>query len=144
MRYKFSLSPKIKGYIEWQLEHYHEDKRQMEQYRMDMMPNGTAQYGHTCGRSSTPGDQTAATVERLMTNQYLQTTERTIAAIDRTLARCDDTTRKLIDLVYWRRTHTVTGAGLKVGLSKSGAYNRIYSVLCEVADEMGYTNMEAM
>lgn len=137
MRYKFSLSPKIKGYIEWQLEHYHEDKRQMEQYRMDMMPNGTAQYGHTCGRSSTPGDQTAATVERLMTNQYLQTTERTIAAIDRTLARCDDTTRKLIDLVYWRRTHTMIGAAMVCHLGKTAAYDRANGVLYGIALEMG-------
>lgn len=137
MRYKFSLSPKIKGYIEWQLEHYHEDKRQMEQHRMDMMPNGTAQYGHTCGRSSTPGDQTAATVERLMTNQYLQTTERTIAAIDRTLARCDDTTRKLIDLVYWRRTHTIVGASCAVGVSQATGYREVNGVLSCLALELG-------
>ena len=36
--YKFDLNPRIKSYVEWQLEHYHEDKKQLEEIKGCMMP----------------------------------------------------------------------------------------------------------
>lgn len=140
MRYKFSLAPKIKGYVEWQLEHYHEDKRQMEEYKRDMMPSGIAKYGDTGGGSSGPGNPTAATVERMATNPYIFTTERNVGAVERALTACDEETRRLIDLIYWRRTHTVTGAGYKIGMSPATAYRKVNHILCYLSIEMGLVN----
>ncbi|SBV94258.1 hypothetical protein KL86CLO1_10489 [uncultured Eubacteriales bacterium] len=139
MRYKFSLAPKIKGYVEWQLEHYHEDKRQMEEYKRDMVPSGTANYSGMWGGSE-PGNPTAATVERIVTNPYIITTERNVKAVDRALMACDDETKRIVDLVYWRRTHTVTGAGYKIGMSPATAYRKVNRVLCLLSLEMGLVN----
>ena len=139
MKYKPSLSPKIKGYVEWQLEHYHEDKRQLNEYKQSMMPTCTANYSGMSGGSG-PSDPTGQAAERLLMSQYIQTTERNIAAVERTLLDCDECTMKLIDLVYWRRTHTVEGAGNKVGMSTATAYRRVNGVLCLLAMEMGLVN----
>jgi RinA family phage transcriptional activator len=140
-RYKFSLNPKVKGYIEWQLEHYKEDKKQLEAYRRDMIPSATQSYsltgGVNSGGTSNPTEQAAI---RLATNPYILSAERSIKAIEAVLERCDETDLKLIDLVYWRRTHTVVGAGMKVGLGRNGAYKRINKILSGIALEMGIIN----
>ena len=136
MKYKPSLSPKIKGYVEWQLEHYHEDKRQLRESRQAIMPSCTANYSGMSGGSG-PSDPTGQAAERLLMSQYIQTTERNIGAVERTLLGCDECTMKLIDLVYWRRTHTVAGAAMKCHIGKTAAYDRINGVLCLLALEMG-------
>ena len=141
MKYKFSLSLKIKGFVEWQLEHYHEDKRQLNEYKQSMMPTCTANYSGMSGGSG-PSDPTGSATERILMSQYIQTTERSIAAVERTLSACDECTLRLIDLVYWRRTHTVVGAAIKCHIGKTAAYDRINGALCLLALEMGLVSAE--
>jgi len=139
---RFSLNPKIKGYIEWQLEHYHEDKKQLEEYKKDLIPSTTTNYSLTAGCSGgTTSNPTEKTVIKLVTNPYILSMERNIKAVEVALNKCDETDKRLIDLVYWRRTYTVVGAANKTYLSKSGAYNRLNRVLNNIALEMGIVNM---
>ena len=78
VKYKPSLSPKIKGYVEWQLEHYHEDKRQLRESRQAIMPSCTANYSGMSGGSG-PSDPTGQAAERQVLG-YLTTS---------TMARAD-------------------------------------------------------
>ena len=141
-KYRFSLSPKIKGYVEWQLEHYHEDKKQLEEFRSDMIPNATPSYSLAGG---VQGGKISSTTEnaaiRLATNPYILTTERSVNAIEKMLEYCDDTDKKLISLVYWKRSHTVEGAGMVVFLSRRQAYRRINKIQCILALELGLVNI---
>ena len=141
MRYRFSLNSKIKGYIEWQLEHYHEDKKQLEQYRASLMPSGTHKYSPTAGVKTGVSTPTEDIAIRLATDPYILTTERNINAITRVLEKCDDTDIKLIELYYWKQTHTLVGAAGKAGLTKSPAYERINRIICMTALEMGLVNI---
>lgn len=137
-KYKFSLSAPVKSYVEWQLEHYHEDKRQLEQYRLDLMPTATANYNFNGGgRASEPGNPTERAALKMATNPYILATERSIRAIDAVLERCDETEKKLVELVYWRKSHTVFGAAMKVNYSTKTAYRHINSILCSIALELG-------
>jgi len=141
-KYKFSLTPKIKGIVEWQLQHYNDDKRQIEQLKNDMVPSPTAGYSLTGGVSGGGTSRTTENVAvRISTNPYIMQTERSCKAIERVLSRCNETDSKLVDLVYWRQSYTVEGAGMKIGLSKSAAYQRINSILGAIALEIGYVNM---
>ena len=137
--YKFDLNPRIKSYVEWQLEHYHEDKKQLEEIKDAMMPPITTSISgmpHGSGVSQ-PTEDAAM---RMATNAYIQATERSVRAIEHTLCKCDSTSRTLIDIVYWRRTMTVTGAAAKCCMSQMGAYKRINKVLTGIAFEMGLIN----
>ena len=137
-KYKFALTSAIKGFVEWQLEHYHEDKKQLEQYRRDMMPQITPSYSLASGiQNGSTSDPTAKAGIKMATSQYIRSMEQSIEAVDRVLARCDDSDRQLIELVYWRRSHTITGAGMIAGLSQKAAYNRINKLLTLTAAEMG-------
>lgn len=137
MRHKYTLQDGIRNHAEWVLSHYHEDKRQMEQYRQETMPSGTANYGATGGGSSGPGDPTGRAAEKLLTSQYLITTERNIKAVERALKRCDETDMRLIELIYWDKKYNATGAGEVAGLKQNGTYKRINKILVAVALEMG-------
>ena len=140
-KYPFSLSRPLKEYIEWRLEHYHEDVKQLEIFKADMLPKITVNYSRSMAHTNTTSDPTADSGIRLATSAYILETERGINAIKRTLDNCDDTDRKLVDLVYWKRTYTVTGAAAKISLSSAGAYKRINKILCSVALELGYVNI---
>lgn len=130
------LPYKIRGMIEWNLEHYHEDKKQLEQLKKDLVPSYTAKYDKAPVIAG-PSDTTADTAIKIISTPYIASLERTIKAIDRVLSKCDDIDLELIDLVYWKHTHTITGAALKVNLSKTPAYYRINKILYAIAVELG-------
>jgi RinA family phage transcriptional activator len=141
-KYSFALAHEIRSTVEWKLEHYHEDKKQLEQYKRDMIPSTTQSYSQTGGvtKGSTSNPTESITV-RMASSAYILETERTIQAIDRVLAICDSTDSQLIDLVYWQRSYSIEGASLKVGLTKTPAYNRINNILCQIALELGYVSV---
>ncbi len=141
-KYKFSLSAPVKSYVEWQLEHYHEDKRQLEQLKSEMIPSATANYEFNGGgRASEPGNPTERAAIRMLTNPYILNTERSIKAIEAVLSRCDDADKKLIELVYWKKSHTVYGAVMRVNYSTKTGYRHLNDILCSIALELGLVNL---
>lgn len=141
-KYTFSLSSHVKDWVEWRLIHYHEDKRQLEESRNDMIPNAMPSYSLTGGvQGGQTSDPTQNAALRMATNQYLLETGQTINAIGRVLACCDKTDIALIDLVYWKRAYSVPGAAMVVSLSQNAAYKRINNILCAIALEIGYVRL---
>lgn len=83
--YKFDLTPQIKGYVEWQLEHYREDKRELEEYKRDLIPSATLGYSFSPGGGS--AERTTEDVAvRIETNAYVEQLERSCKAIERALS----------------------------------------------------------
>ena len=137
-RYRFSLHPKTKDRVEWALEHYPEDKKQLEEFKNDLIPSTTQSYSLSGGvQSGSPNNPTEKTGITLATNPYIFMTEWNIRAVEAIWGRCDPADKQLIDLVYWKKSFTIEGAGMKVGLSRAGAYKRINGILCRLALEMG-------
>lgn len=137
MGFKFTLQPRIRGFIEWQLEHYREDKRQLEDYKASLMPSMTVNYDKVNVAGGGEGRQTEETAMRIVLSQELRLLELSCNAIERALKKCDETDLKLIELVYWKQTFNITGAGMQLGLTKSPAYRRINRILTLIAMEMG-------
>lgn len=142
MRYKFSLPSEIKATVEWQLRYYREDKRQLNEIKRDMIPSGVQGYSLTAGVDG--GEATRATEDiamKMVSAPYIRRLEITIDAIDRALERMDETDKKLIELVYWRKEYTPEGAGLIVGISRSAVYLRLNKILGLIAFELGYVSV---
>lgn len=142
MKTKFYLIQPVRDYIEWELEHYHENKRQLEEYKIDMIPSCVATYSlvQSSNHSETT-DTTAQRAIKLATSPYILNTERNVKAIEAVLAKCDDTDKKLINMVYWKRAYNISGAGAVAGLGKTGAYDRINKIIFGIALEMGLVNI---
>jgi len=142
MRYKFDLAPAVKNTVEWQLRYYKEDKRQLESLRNDMIPSPTPGYSQTGGVSGgAVGRNTENVTIKIMSSPYIRRIELTCSGIERAISRMDETDKKLVDLIYWKQEYTVEGAGIKIGLSRSAAYQRINKILGMIAYELGYVSV---
>lgn len=104
-----------------------------------MIPSPTPSYS-LAGGSSEVGRTTETVALGILTDRYLQQTERVTKAIEYVLERRDKTDIELINLIYWKGTYTAEGAGLKVGLSKSATYRHINDIITEIARELGYVS----
>lgn len=136
------LPKRIKDFVEWQLEHYHADKAELELFKKSLMPSGVQNYDTAGGRSYTAANPTEQTAMRILTNPYLHTLEFRTQAITKVIERLNHTQLEVINLVYWRRQrYTPTGAGIKVGMSKSSVYRMLNQVLYAIAAEMGYIDL---
>ena len=141
-KYKFDLAPAVKTTVEWVLGRYHEDKRELERYKTDLIPSATASYSVSSGTSKGgTSNPTESVGIRMVTSPYIFWTERNCTAVERVLSMLDDTDKELIDLVYWKRTYGIVGAGAKVGLGKTDAYKHINNILGLLALEMGIVNI---
>lgn len=142
MRYKFNLPPEIKSTVEWQLRYYREDKRQLNEIKRDMIPSGVQGYSLTAGVDGGEATRTTEDIAmKMVSAPYIRRLEITIDAIDRALERMDETDKKLIELVYWRKEYTPEGAGLIVGISRSAVYLRLNKILGLIAFELGYVSV---
>ena len=140
-RYKYSLNEKIKGHVEFQLAHYNEIKRDLEREKDSMMPSTVAKYGAGGGHGADAARTTENLGLRMATSPYLRNLEVTASAIERVLAKRDETDMKLIDMVYWKSSYTVEGAAMIAGIGKTAAYARINDILGQIAMELGYVNV---
>lgn len=141
-KYRFDLTKEVKDTVEWILGRYHEDKRQLEIYKNDMMPSVTQGYSHATGVSGGGvSNPTESIGMKMVTSPYILWTERNCSAIDRVLDRLSETDKQLINLVYWEKTYNVIGAGKKVGLEKTDAYKHINNILGLLALEIGIVNI---
>jgi len=123
--------------------YFREDCRQLEEYKKAMIPSGVQAYSKTAGVDGGEASRTTEDIAmRMVSSPYLRRLEITCDGIRRVLANpaLDATDHKLIELVYWRREFTVEGAGMKVGLQKSAAYQRINRILGMIAYELGYVS----
>ena len=139
MKYRFSLKPEVRATVEWELESYREDKRQLIIAMRDMIPSGVQGLSPTAGIDG--GEAKRSTEEvtlKIISAPYIRRLEIKVDAIDRALTRVDDTDMKLIDLIYWRKLYTPEGAGMAIGMSRATVYRRLNKIFCAVAFEMGY------
>lgn len=136
-KHKSFLADKIKGYVEWELEHHQESVRMLSEYEVNLMPSTTQTISNEPKGIGNASDKTADAACRLLTDKYIQTAERNKNAIDRVTGALDDTDKQLVTLVYWKKSHTVEGAARTIPIGKTAAYDRINKIIYALALEMG-------
>lgn len=138
---KSILQTRVRDFVAWQLEHYYQSKRQLEDIKKDLIPSATPKYGGTGGGHGNEASRvTEDVVIKICSPVYVQQLERTVSAIERIVGKLDKTDTQLITLVYFQGSYTVNGAAQIVGLSQSAAYNHINRILTAIALELGLIN----
>ena len=137
---KSILQPRIRDFVAWQLEHYQTNRAQLESIKRDLIPSPTPNYGGSEGHSTEAHRTTEDITIQISSSAYIRNLEQTVKAIQYVIDRLDDTDLRLIELVYFKGTHTVSGASMIVNLSQSAAYNHINKILVAVALELGLVN----
>lgn len=139
---KSALSARVKGMVEWQLEHYREDLRTIETLKNDLIPSPVQRISGERTGSGTPSRSTENVAERIISHPYVKYLEQSVSAITYVLSRCDETDITIIDLHYWQRALTIEGAAMQAHVSASTAYRRVNAILTAIAIELGYINAE--
>lgn len=137
--YSSKLNPRIRAFVEWRLEHYQDGKRMLAEYYADKLPSNVAAYGVEAStpRPSGSGRPTEGLAVKIAADRYIVELERATAAIEYVTGRLSPERRQLVELVYWRGTHTPSGAADVLHISRRTAYRYINEVLTAIAAEMG-------
>ena len=138
---KSILQPRVRDFVAWQLEHYQTNRAQLESIKRDLIPSPTPTYGGSEGHSTEAHRTTEDITIQISSSAYVRNLEQTVKAIQYVIDRLDDTDLRLIELVYFKGTHTVDGAAMIVNLSSRTAFRHINKVLTAVALELGLINV---
>lgn len=93
----------------------------------------TAAYGPLTGRSSMPG----RTTENAALRQLSAPEQAELDAVERAISASTEETVELIRLVFWKRSHTLNGAAMRLHLSYRSARRRQTDFLRRVAKNRG-------
>lgn len=116
---------------------YHENKRQLEEYKRDII-EGKDYTVSDMPRGGITSDNTYSKVEKLMSSAYILKTEQMINVIESVINSLDKNRYKAIELLYFKKTHTVTGVSLEVYVHTATVYRWIDDVVYLIAKELGY------
>lgn len=141
MKDNTKLDARVRAYVEYQIEHYKEHKRNLAEYRDAIMPSSTPNYSGAGGGGSGEARPTEKLGIKLATDEYINEQLRILNAIEKVLASLSKEDRRMIDLIYWRRSHTVTGAAMVLHMSGVTAYRHVNAILRAVAAELGFINL---
>lgn len=142
MKYQFVLPPAVRKITEWQIEHFPEEKKQLEAMKNDMILLRTQDYEHISGSQRGFSRPTERNAIQILSVPYIRRMEIGVDACERVLARLDDRDMELLRTIFWKKSRNVTGAAMDIFLSRSQAYKRLNTILGGVAFELGYLKGE--
>lgn len=136
-KYKFTLAPKLKDFIEWQLKYYPENKRQLATKKESLLPSQISQYGPRTGGSFDSEQRPTEDVAVKLNSDYITEQERIISAIESVLNRLNDQDKEMVRLMYWSGELTPDGIALKLAIDRATMYYRLNNILVEIARRLG-------
>ena len=136
-KYKFTLVPKLKEYIEWQVKYYPENKRQLTAKKDSLIPSQISKYGPREGGSFDSEQRPTEDITIKLNAEYIMEQERIINAIESVLARLTDQDRELVRLMYWSGELTPDGIAFKMNIDRATLYYRLNNILVEIARRLG-------
>lgn len=137
-----ALTPEVKQFVEYKLEHIQQIEKDLNEYKREMIPSPTPSYSGMPGGGGGESRPVENVSVRMVTDAFVMEAEKTVRAYHRVLDNLEPVDKKLIDLCYWKRSHNKEGAALLCHISKTSAYDRINAILFALAKEMGYINLQ--
>ena len=135
------LPDAIRLHAIWDFQHYRQMKKEIEDYKRELMPSSTAKIQGASAGHSGESRPTEALGIRLATDQYILQRERAVNIITTLLNELTEEDKKLIDMVYLSKRFTVEGAGMQLNMSRRTAYDHINKILQVYAHEQGWKNL---
>jgi len=135
------LEQPLRGYIEWQIEYYPENKRQLALIKDSMVPSQISQYGYKAGSSFDSEKRPTEEITIKRNPEYIVEMERIILAIESVYNRLNDQDKELIRLKYWDGKLTPDGIALALNIDKSTMYYRLNNIIVEVARRLALVDL---
>lgn len=139
MRKKSMLTPTLRDHISECIRYYHEDRKQLESLKTDMIPSTVPKYepkeGSSFNSEQRPTEDIAM---RMASDIYVLQLEIKVHAIGSVLEHLSKEDNELVRLTYWNGTLTPDGIAYRLHMSKSAYYDHLNAILLAVAIRMGY------
>lgn len=139
-KYNFTLAPALREYIEWQIEYYPDNKRQLMMTKASMIPSATPKYGPQTGGFNPEQRPTEDIVVR-RNPDYIMEQERIISAIESVYTKLTDSDKEIIRLKYWSGELTPDGIALKLNMDRATMYRHLNAIITEVARRLGLVDI---
>ena len=140
-KYKFTLSPWIKTYVEGVIEYYPDNKKQLALLKEGMIPSQISQYGPHAGGGFDSEQRPVEDIAVRLNAEYIREQERIILAVESVFTKLSDQDRELIRLRYWSGELTPDGVALKLNIELSTMYYRLNNIQVEIARRLGLVNL---
>ena len=135
------LSPQLRSWIEYQLEYYPENKRQLATLKESMIPSSIPKYGPQTGGFDPEQRPTENIAVRIANNDYILQLERTVNAIGSVYDRLGPSDQELVRLRYWSGNLTPEGISYRINIDKATFYYRLNNILVEIARRLGLVDI---
>ena len=132
------MTKEVKSIAEYHLRFYEANKRALSRYRQDLMPSNTPGYSNIGGSHNGKSRPVERIAVKMAIDRYIFQLEESTAAVEEVCDKLRSQDRRLVELVYWRRSYTVRGAAEKLHMDTSTAYDHLNSVLYDIAVLLGY------
>lgn len=141
-KYKFTLYPDLRQFIESQIRYFHENKRQLNSLKNNMIPSQISRYGsHESIGFDSEKRPTEDISIKIASDRYIFQLELAVNNIEAVYNSLSDMDKEIIRLKYWDNTLTPEGIALKVGIDKTTMYYRLNNILVEIARRLGYVDL---
>ena len=130
------LNKPIRDLMIYKLQNIETISREIKAYESGLMPCNITQLTGM-PHSGKTSDQTADTALTIACDKYLLRKKETEWAIARVINSLNETSNKLITMVYFNKTHSIPTAAEELFIAQSTAYDIINYVLYCIAVNLG-------
>ena len=127
----------VKSCIEYELRNYGKTKRDIARIEAELIPSPTPNYNAT-GGGHTATRQTENIAMKFTAAPELDRMRKTVEAIEAAMGAATRDQRRLVELVFFKKSHSVEGAAELLHMSTATAYRRTDELICDVAARLGY------
>ena len=139
-KYKFTLAVALRDFIEWQIEYYPDNKRELAVFKDSMIPSQITQYGQKTGSFDSEKRPTEEiTIRR--NPAYIMEQERIVKAMESVLDSLNEQDLELVRLRYWDGKLTPEGIAMKLNIGRTTLYERLNNILVIIAKRLGYIDL---
>ena len=134
----YKLSKPAERFIEDELYHFYGNLKKLSEFKETVYEESPAP-PDGMPRGTDVSNPTESKAIRLLTTHQILTLEKRLIAIQKVLDRYQyhDTMTKLIELRYFKRTHTPTGIAAELNISQSTFYKYRSELLHDIGNELG-------
>ena len=139
-KYKFTLAVALRDFIEWQIEYYPDNKRELAVFKDSMIPSQITQYGQKTGSFDSEKRPTEEiTIRR--NPAYIMEQERIVKAMESVLDSLNEQDLELVRLRSWDGKLTPEGIAMKLNIGRTTLYERLNNILVIIAKRLGYIDL---
>ena len=140
-KYGKTLETPLREFIEWRIEYYHENKRQLAAEKAAMIPSQISQYGYKAGSGFDPEQRPTEDISIRLSAEYIYQQEKFITVFESVYEKLSNQDKELIRLKYWSGELTPDGIALKLNIDKSTLYYRLNNIIVEIARRLGLVSL---